>query len=184
MIKIHLRNNQVFCTVIDEITSKKKEIILSITIIFDTVFGMLTKAEPIGVAVSATSTPVISCERPQFSGQHVPRVSPRWDKIIMTTNSNKIVPLIYINGHYSYINDELLKKLRAGDLRSNVVAIFVGVLVFAMFKILGVDAFQSVANMNAPTTNIDRGYPGIGSGVSSSLSIALAPGPGKTSTAL
>jgi hypothetical protein len=52
----------------------------------------------------------------------------RVDKIIMITNNNKMIPLIYINGHYSYINQQLLKKLRAGDLTTNITIIVIVVL--------------------------------------------------------
>jgi hypothetical protein len=65
-------------------------------------------------------------------------------------SNNKMIPLIYINGHYSYINEQLLKKLRAGDLSSNITVVIIGIVVCIMFHLAGVDAFQIIANWNAP----------------------------------
>ena len=61
-----------------------------------------------------------------------------------------MIPLIYINGHYSYINEQLLKKLRAGNLASNITVVVISVVVCIMFQLIGVDAFQIIANWNAP----------------------------------
>ena len=62
-----------------------------------------------------------------------------------------MIPLIYINGHYSYINDQLLKKLRAGTLNSNIMVVPISVVVYVMFQSIGVDAFQIIANFwNTP----------------------------------
>jgi hypothetical protein len=69
-----------------------------------------------------------------------PTINPRVNKIIMTTN-NKIIPLIYINGDYSYINEHLLKKLRAGDLATNISVIVVGVIVYVMCQLSGINPF-------------------------------------------
>jgi hypothetical protein len=77
--------------------------------------------------------------------------------------NNRMIPLIYINGHYSYINEQLLKKLRAGDLAANITVIAIGVVVYIMFQLSGVDAFQIIANWNAPQPS-----PTFGPGPSSS----------------
>ena len=61
-----------------------------------------------------------------------------------------MIPLIYINGHYSYINEQLLKKLRAGDLAANLTVVAIGVFVYVMCQLSGVDGFQIIANWNAP----------------------------------
>jgi hypothetical protein len=150
--------------------SKKKEIILSAAIIFGALFVMPTEARPIGVPVRLPSAPEINRPAPQHFHQHAPTVNPRVDKIIMMTN-NKMIPLIYINGHYSYINEQLLKKLRAGDLAANITVVAIVVVVCIMFQLAGVDAFQIIANWNAPQPS-----PTFGPGPSSSSTeIALIP---------
>lgn len=60
-----------------------------------------------------------------------PTVNPRLDKIRMMA-TNEMIPLIYRNGHYSYINEQLLKKLRAGDLDANLTVVAIGVVVYRM----------------------------------------------------
>ena len=58
-----------------------------------------------------------------------PTVNPRLDKILMLS-TNRMIPLIYLNGHYCYINDHLLKKLRAGDLSGTLTVVSLGVVVY------------------------------------------------------
>ena len=147
--KITYRNGQIFCTIRDSITSKKKEIILSAAIIFGVLFVMPTKSRSIGVPIGFPSAPEINRPAPQYFYQHALTVNPRVDKIIMITN-NKMIPFIYTNGHYSYINEQLLKKLRAGNLASNIIVVAICVTVYIMFQLMGVDAFQIIANSNAP----------------------------------
>ena len=73
---------------------------LSAAVIFGALFGMPREARPIGVSPRLPSAPEISRPAPQYFYQHAPTINPRVDKIIMITN-NKMIPLIYINGHYS-----------------------------------------------------------------------------------
>ena len=94
--------------------------------------------------------------------QITPIINPRLDKIVMMYN-NRMIPLISINGHYSYINEQLLKKLRAGDLAVNITVIAIGVVIYIMCQLSGVDAFQIITNWNAPQPS-----PTIGPGPSSS----------------
>jgi len=54
-----------------------------------------------------------------ISVKTAPKVNPRLDKIRMMA-TNKMIPLIYINGHYSYINKQLLKKLLTKRVRVRV----------------------------------------------------------------
>ena len=61
--------------------------------------------------------------------------------------------LTYINGHYSYINEQLLKKLRAGDLSGNLTIVAIGVVIYVMCQLSGVDAFaifDQIGKWNAP----------------------------------
>ena len=60
VVKITYRNGQIFCTIRDRITSKKKEIILSAAIIFGALFLMPTEARSIGVPVRLPSAPEIN----------------------------------------------------------------------------------------------------------------------------
>ena len=65
-IKITYRNDKIFCTIKDKITSKKKEIILSAAISFGVLFVMPTEAKPIGVPVRLPSAPEINRPAPQY----------------------------------------------------------------------------------------------------------------------
>nr|QUS63752.1 hypothetical protein [Haslea silbo]QUS63953.1 hypothetical protein [Haslea silbo] len=107
------------------------------------------KAKGIGVTPRLPSATEIHRPARQTVPQHAPTVRPRLDKIVMM-NNNKMIPLIYINGHYSYINEQLLKKLRAGYLSANLTVIAIGVVIYVMCELLGVDAFGIIAQWNAP----------------------------------
>lgn len=162
VVKVNYKNGQIFCTVKDRITSQNKEIIFSAAILFGVLFGMPYKAKGIGVSPILPSAPEIHRPARQTVPQHAPIINPRLDKIVMMAN-NRMIPLIYINGHYSYINEQLLKKLRAGDLAANLTVIAIGVVVYIMFQLSGVEAFQIIANWNAPQPS-----PTFGPGPSSS----------------
>jgi hypothetical protein len=162
VVKVNYKNGQIFCTVKDRITSQNKEIIVSAAILFGVLFGMPYEAKGIGVSPIRSSAPEIHRSARQTVPKHAPIIKPRLDKIVMMAN-NRMIPLIYINGHYSYINEQLLKKLRAGDLAGNITVIAIGVVVFIMFQLSGVDAFQIIANWNVPQPS-----PTFGPGPSSS----------------
>ena len=154
------------------ITSKKKEIMLSAAV---ALFAMPSEARPIGVPPILPSAPEISRPAPQHFHQYAPTVNTCVYKIIMMPN-NEMIPLIYIKGHYSYINEQVLKKLRSGDFASNLGAVAIGIIVYIMFQLGGVDAFailSELGRLNAPTPN-----PGFAPATSSSYSsteIALVP---------
>lgn len=162
VVKVNYKNGQIFCTVKDRITSQNKEIIFSAAILFGVLFGMPYKAKGIGVSPILPSAPEIHRPARQTVPQHAPIINPGLDKIVMMAN-NRMIPLIYINGYYSYINEQLLKKLRAGDLAANITVIAIGVVVYIMFQLSGVDAFQIIANWNPPQPS-----PTFGPGPSSS----------------
>ena len=109
-------------------------------------------------------------------------VSPKLDKIRLIA-TNEMIPFIYINGHYSYINEQLLKKLRSGDLAANLTVVAIGVVVFVMCQLSGVDAFGIIAQWNAPTPNTGGGPPPVSPTAELSSSANL-PGQGRRSTAL
>jgi hypothetical protein len=142
------------------ITCSNGQILLSATLIFSTLFGMPKEAQPIGLPIRFPSAPEIHRPAPQYFHKYAPTVNLRCDKILMMANNNmNMIPLIYINGHYSYINEQLLKKLRAGDLASNITVVAVGIIVYIMCQLSGVDAFaifNEMGKWNAPT--VDTGF--------------------------
>ena len=149
-----------------------KRIILVIALVSGVWFSNLESAEAIGL--SMPPAPVVrvypSYEHPS-EVKIAPTVNPRLDKIYFMPNK-KIIPLIYINGHYSYINEQLLKKLRAGDLSANLTIIAIGVVIYVICQLSGVDAFgilEQFGKLNAPITNL-----GFGPTVAST-EIALVP---------
>lgn len=157
IVKISCKNGQIFCTI--RITYKNKKIILSAAIIFGVLLGMPAEGRSMGVPTQRASVPEMNRAAPEYFPKHAPTIGARLDKIIMITNHNKMIPLIYLNGHYSYINQQLLKKLRAGDLTANISIIVVGAVVCIMCKSLGVDGFaifNDIGKWNAPT--IDTGF--------------------------
>ena len=155
VVKVNYKNGQIFCTIKDRITSQNKEIIFSTAILFGVLFGMPYKAKGIGVSPILPSAPEIHRPAWQTVPQHAPIINPRLDKIVMMANNynNHMIPLIYINGHYSYINEQLLKKLRAGDLSTNLTIVAIGVVIYVMCQLSGVDAFaifDQIGKWNAP----------------------------------
>ena len=87
-----------------------------------------------------------------------PIVNPRLDKIDMMA-TNKMIPLIYINAPHVYVNEKILKRLRGGDIYPNLTVICIGVVVYVMCQLSGVDAFailRELGKFNAPT--VDPGF--------------------------
>jgi hypothetical protein len=121
---------------------------------------MLTESPAIGVPIRFPSAPEIYRPAPQYFHKYAPTVNLRCDKILMMANNNmKMISLIYINGHYSYINEQLLKKLQAGDLAPNITVVAIGIIVYIMCQLSGVDAFaifNEMGKLNAPT--VDPGF--------------------------
>jgi hypothetical protein len=85
----------------------------------------------------------------------------RLDKIVMLSQ-NKMIPLLYLGGHNYYINEHVLKKLRAGDLSGTLTLITIGLAVYLMVHFSNVDPFvilRELGNFNAPTTVEGFNYP-------------------------
>ena len=79
--------------------------------------------------------------------------------------NKETIPLIYLNAKNVYINERVLKRVRAGGFEENLVLMAIWVIVFLTFQLSGTDAFailEQFGKLNAPTTS-----PG------------LAPGPGQ-----
>ena len=60
VVKITHKNGQILCTIKDKITSNKKDITLSVAIIFGALFAMPTEARSIGVSPRFFSAPEIN----------------------------------------------------------------------------------------------------------------------------
>ena len=140
---------------------------MSAAIIFCTLFAMPQEGKSIGVSVRTYSSTEINSLSPRYVYRNAPTINPHVYKIFMTNNS-KMIPLIYMNEH-------ILKKLRAGYLDSTITAVAIGLLVCVMFQLAGVvdiNAFELIAHWNAPHPP----RPGITPTVSpSSTQIAVIP---------
>ena len=141
------------------VKDKTKRLIIVISLATVLYFSGLESAEAIGL--SLPPTPVVKVQ-PIYNHTYEMKVAPtvnrRLDKILMLS-TNRMIPLIYLNGHYCYINDHLLKKLRAGDLSGTLTVVTIGVVVYLMCQLSGVDAFvilRELGKLNAPT--VDPGF--------------------------
>jgi hypothetical protein len=112
--------------------------------------------------LSMPPTPMVKVQPSYKHTYHEVRIAPTvnlcLDKTLMMP-TNRMIPLIYLNGHYCYINDHLLKKLRAGDLSGTLTVVTIGVVVYLMCQLSGVDAFvilRELGKFNAPT--VDPGF--------------------------
>ena len=166
-----------------KVNHKSKRVIVGIILVSTLWFSNVQPAPAMGLSIPAD--PVVRIQPSYRDSSEVkiaPIVKSRLEKIVMMDN-NRVIPLIYINGHHSYINEKLLKKLRAGSLTSNLTVVVIGVAVYLMFQLLGVDAFGIIAQWNAPTPNIGGGPPPVSPTAELSSSANL-PGQGRRSTAL
>ena len=134
-----------FMTKLSSNTKRKtKRVIIVVCLGFVLVFSNIQSVE-------AIPTPVVKVQpnyKHTYEMKVAPTVNPRLDKILMLS-TNRMIPLIYLNGHYYYINDHLLKKLRAGDF-----VVTIGGVVYLMCQLSGVDAFvilRELGKFNAPT---------------------------------
>jgi len=76
----------------------------------------------------------------QYEVKIAPTVNPRLDKIYFMPNKEMIL-LIYLNAKNVYINERVLKRLRAGGFEETLVLMAIGVIVFLTFQLSGTDAF-------------------------------------------
>nr|WAJ48232.1 hypothetical protein DMDDKFKA_00011 [Haslea ostrearia] len=153
-----LRNRElvyVFLTKLSSNTKRKtKRVIIVVCLGFVLVFSNIQSVEAIGL--SLPPTPVVKVQpnyKHTYKMKVAPTVNPRLDKILMLS-TNRMIPLIYLNSHYCYINDHSLKKLRAGDLSGTLTVVTIGVVVYLICQLSGVDAFvilRELGTLNAPT---------------------------------
>ena len=135
-----------------ENVQNRRIIVVSAGFILTGLFGMPHEVDAIGLPPRGKSaTKIYRPGRKQFQ-QHAPTINLRLDKILMPS-TNRMIPVIYLNGHYCYINDHLLKKLRAGDLYGTLSVVTIGVVIYIMCQLSGVDAFvilRELGKFNAP----------------------------------
>lgn len=143
------------------VKDKTKRLIIVISLATVVYFSVLESAEAIGLSMPMPPAPVLRVQRSYKHSSEVkiaPIAEKRLDKILMLS-TKRMIPLIYLNGDYCYINDHLLKKLRAGDLSGTLTVVTIGVVVYLMCQLSGVDAFvilREVGKLNAPT--VDPGF--------------------------
>jgi hypothetical protein len=175
IIIIRYRNVRIICTINDKIIHKKKEITLSSLLILVSIFSIPHNAHSIGL------TPIVrpsEINRPtsQDLYHHAPVVPPRLERIFMVKTPQKI-PLIYSHEHYSYINKELLKELRAGDLGANLTALAIVTVTYMILLLSNIpiaEAYALLARLNGhPTTCV--GFGQAPSHSRSSTEIAVVP---------
>ena len=112
------RNRETVCIVVKTLASnakdKTKKVIVVILLGGALYFSNVQPSEAIGL--SLPPTPVVKVQ-PKYKHRYemkvAPTVNPHLDKILILS-TNRTIPLIYLNGHYCYINDHLLKKIKGG----------------------------------------------------------------------
>ena len=144
-------NGQIFCTIRDRLTSKKKEIILSAAIFLGAFFAMPTEAKSIGVPVRLPSAPEINRPAPQYFYQHAPTVSPKLDKITFIKYRELPVCIYLMDERFLKTSEisKLINKIRGGGLIEAATAL---VVIVVMWQILGVGIEAFVPN------NLNRGW--------------------------
>ena len=113
------------------------------------------------IGLSMPPAPVVRVQRSYKHPSEVkiaPIADKRLDKIYFMPNK-EMIPLIYLNAQNVYINERVLKRLRAGGFEETLVLMDIGVIVFLTFQLSGTDAFTVLDQMskwNAPTTGGSR----------------------------
>ena len=125
-----------------KVNRKSKRVIVVIALGVGLWFCNVKPSEAMGLSLSPSQ--IVRVHKPSYDYRSeikiAKTVSPKLDKIRLIA-INEMIPLIYINGHYFYINEQLLKKLRAGDLSANLTIVAIGVVIYAMYQLSGVYAF-------------------------------------------
>ena len=158
IITLNFRTGRIFWELKYKITARKREIVVAAA------FGLAglrvcpKSGQTIGLP---TSTRVISSAEvhriiPEPVYKYAPIVPKRVERIRLLP-TKEMIPLIYLNAKTVYVNETILRKLRAGDMTSNLTVIAIGIVVFAMCQLIGVDAFTPMftqfQNWNAPQTS-------------------------------
>lgn len=143
-----------------KVNRKPKRVIVVIALGVALWFSNVKPFEAIGLSLSPSQ--IVRVHKPSYDYRSeikiAKTVSPKLDKIRLIA-TNEMITLIYINGNYSYINEQLFKKLRAGDLSASLTIVAIGVVIYVMCQLSDVDAFaifDQIGKWNAPT--VDRGF--------------------------
>ncbi len=131
---------------------------ISISLVSGVWFTNLASAEAVGLSVPPVPM-VIVCpsykHKLPYEVKIAPTVNPRLDKICLMP-TKEMVPLIYLNAQSVYINQKILKNLRAGGFSTHFTLIVIGGVVFMMCQLSGIDAFTIFTQMgqsNSPKTD-------------------------------
>ena len=96
--------------------------------------------------------------------------------------NKEIMSLIYLNAQTVYINERILKRLRAGGFEEALLLMVIGAVVFLTFHISGIDGFALIDKLGELYAHTDRPWPGTSPTIStpssppySSTSIAVIP---------
>lgn len=139
---------------------KSKRIVVVISLATVVLFSNLESVSAIGLQMPATPVVrVYPSYKRQYQIEIAPTVNPRLDKIYFMPNK-EMIPLIYLNGHHCYINEYLLKKLRASDLYGTLTVVTIGIVVYIIYRLSDVDAFviiQELGKLNAPMVYPESG---------------------------
>jgi hypothetical protein len=94
---------------------KNKRIIGVVSIAVAINFSNVRPSESIGL--SSLPSQIVRVHQSSYDYRSEVKIAPivnsQLDKIRLIA-TNKMIPLVVINGHYSYINEQLLKKVRRG----------------------------------------------------------------------
>lgn len=144
IVKIHLKNGQLFFTIKGQVTSKNKEILLTSAIILAILFGKPSESKAIGIPLRVSSVPEINRPVTQHSYQYAPTVIPKLDKVTFS-NYTQLPTFLYL------IDDKFIKtpqihklitKLRGGSSLELATAL---IIIIVIWQIAGVGfggAFQ------------------------------------------
>jgi len=111
LVSITYRNRQVFCTIRDKVTHKKRKIAVSAAFILTLLFGIPKQVEAIGVGPIVTSAPEIHRPAQQPFRQYASTVNLRLDKIRLVAKEPRIV---LIRTKSDLRNPQWIKELISG----------------------------------------------------------------------
>jgi len=141
------------------IKSKSVEISFAIVIGLAALFWTPSPVKGMGMSlISIPIAPIHLQKSPDQKAQEVritPAVRQRLDKIRYdAVTVKKMLPLMYLNRKSLYINEEILKNLRGGDLRDFYYGIFLMTVLAVIFSSMdsgeAYALFQKLQQLNAP----------------------------------
>jgi hypothetical protein len=142
--------------------SEAKKVIIMACLGFILIFSTKQSAEAIGLPILAI--PILKVDSDYNQKYKITPICQNKSRVNQISHfpllpTNGILPFIYLNQSHFYINDDLLKRLRGGDLPVSVVLITLGAVIMIVCYYSGVDAFsiaQDIGVYNAPSPNPDH----------------------------